>query len=304
MSDEVRDSFRVSQMLADAGFAVDASDLEIECRGGRWIVRWLGNQLAWLPDSDAGAGRLATDRRVLRLLGARCDFSVPRVLAELPGGGDVRAMVQGMREPWRLAGRLSADPALSDRLGRKIGSMLAQQHGRIVAADVAGWLRTVPTWPEAAAWMRSRLPAVIDDRQLLDDIEVVIAQWECLPTADADRALIHGDLGLHNLAIDETSGDVRGLFDHDDAAWADRHYDFRYLAFDLGRSRLLDAALETYGEASGRVIDRGRVMLLNAASAICFLAFRCGVAPEQNWCGRTLAEDLAWVRWSMDQLNR
>jgi hypothetical protein len=32
---------------------------------------------------------------------------------------------------------------------------------------------------------------------------------------------------------------VHGLFDYEGAAWADRHHDFRYLAFDLDRDELL-----------------------------------------------------------------
>jgi hypothetical protein len=71
---------------------------------------------------------------------------------------------------------------------------------------------------------------------------------------------------------------VRGVFDYDSAAWADRHHDFRYLVFSFERE------------------DRRRIWLYNAACAASFLAFRRGVPPERKWCGRTLDEDLRWVR--------
>lgn len=52
-------------------------------------------------------------------------------------------------------------------------------------------------------------------------------------------------------------------------------------------------------EQHGR-IDRRRVQLYNAASAICYLAYRRGIAAHVRHCGRTLAEDLAWVRKAID----
>ena len=39
-----------------------------------------------------------------------------------------------------------------------------------------------------------------------------------------------------------------------------------------------------------------RASCFNAAMAVTYLAFRQGIAPDQYWCGRTLAEDLRWTR--------
>ena len=69
-----------------------------------------------------------------------------------------------------------------------------------------------------------------------------------------DRALVHGDVGLHNLAFDPQSDTINGIFDYDGAAWADRHNDFRYLLFDVAREDMLDSALEVYEPATGREI--------------------------------------------------
>jgi len=64
-----------------------------------------------------------------------------------------------------------------------------------------------------------------------------------------------------------------------------------------------DAALEVYEPAVGRRLDRDRIRLYNAACAIGYLAFRSGVPPDQKSCGRTLAEDLRWVRTSVAKLK-
>ena len=66
---------------------------------------------------------------------------------------------------------------------------------------------------------------------------------------------------------------------------------------------MLDAALTVYEPATGRTLDRDRIRLYNAACAITFLAFRSGTPPEQKSCGRTLAEDLCWVRMALSKLT-
>jgi hypothetical protein len=53
----------------------------------------------------------------------------------------------------------------------------------------------------------------------------------------------------------------------------------------------------------GRNPYRDRIRLYNAACAITFLAFRVDVPPEQKSCGRTLAQDLRWVRAALVRLR-
>ena len=56
-----------------------------------------------------------------------------------------------------------------------------------------------------------------------------------------------------------------------------------------------DGAVAMYEPATGIRIDRERVQLFNAVSAIGFLAFRHEHDAAEAWCGRTLAEDIAWT---------
>ena len=118
--------------------------------------------------------------------------------------------------------------------------------------------------------------------------------YEEVSVEEADQALVHADVGFHNLAIDPESHTVNGIFDYGGAAWADRHHDFRYLVFDLERYEMLEAASSAYEAVAGRRIRRDRVLLYNAACAISYLAFRVGIKADERWCGRTLAEDLRW----------
>jgi hypothetical protein len=186
--------------------------------------------------------------------------------------------------------RCQADRRLAQKIGRAIGQILVEQHTRIVEADAAGWLRQHVPWPETGAWIGERLPSVIDDRGLIRALADVIEEYEGMAVDAPDRALVHGDLGLHNLALDQADA-VNGVFDYDGAAWADRHHDFRYLLFDVGREDMLDAALCIYEPAVERSLDRNRIRLYNAACAIGYLAFTAGVPPEQKSCGRTDMSD-------------
>jgi hypothetical protein len=66
---------------------------------------------------------------------------------------------------------------------------------------------------------------------------------------------------------------------------------------------VLEAALAVYELAVGCTLDRNRIWLYNAACAASFLASRVGVPAEQKWCGRTLAEDVGWVRHALEHVQ-
>lgn len=286
----------VAAALGAAGFAVDAADVHFEPRDGRRLVRFPGHRLAWLADTGDARADLACERRVLRLLETRCRFRAPRVLYEAPDGAfDVRAMVEGDVDPFVVFRRVIGEPPLARRLGADVGAILAEQHTRVVAADVAGWLRTTPRWPLPTDVLRTRLPAAVEDVSLRARIEAVLARRDDLTVVDADRVLIHTDVGFHNLALDPETFAVRGIFDYAGAAWADRHHDFRYLVFDRERDEMLDGAIDVYSARTGVAIQRDRVLLYNAMCAVSYLVDRIGTPPDERPCGRTLAEDLAWT---------
>jgi hypothetical protein len=282
--------------LARAGLDLAPGDVEIEARDERWLVRLPDRRLAWFAASPDGRQRLQLERRVLRLLATRCSFGVPRLLYEDDAGDyDVRAMVPGVSDPWRIFTAVRDDTSLAMRFGAAIGRMLAEQHSKITAADVP-WLPRRPAWPRSREWIAARLPSVVNDRGLIADADAIMRSYDEVPVTANDRALVHTDVGFHNLGIDPTSYTVHGLFDYDGAAWADRHHDFRYLVFDVDRYDLLDAAVAVYNTVVARQIQRRRVLLYNAACAVTFLAHRVGTPPDERSCGRTLAEDVGWSK--------
>ena len=259
--------------------------------------------MVWFPATREGAKRLAVDRKILRLIEERCSFEAPRVICEFGPGSDLRTMVPGLADPFALYDKLKRDPVLARRVGRSLGLVLAEQHTRIRRDDVTPWLRTHVSWPEPASLIRSRLPNVVDDFSLIGEVEAVLRSYEEASPPASDLALVHGDLGIHNIAVDPETDELAGVFDYDGAAWDDRHHDFRYLLFDRNEEAMLDAAIDAYQTETALSVDRRRVFLCNAVCAFSFLAFREGVAAEKRWAGRTLAEDLQWVRHALDRLR-
>ena len=147
------------------------------------------------------------------------------------------------------------------------------------------------------------LGRVSGDAALKARIERLLDRYDAFNAATGERVLTHGDLGLHNIALEPQSGALAGIFDYDGAALADRHHDFRYLIFDTATEGLLEGAIAAYEPLTGLRIDREAVRLLNAACAIGFLAFRDGHDADEPWCGRTLAEDLAWTDFAMSRVS-
>jgi hypothetical protein len=264
-------------------------------REERWLVHLPDEQMAWFAASAEGLGHLRMERRVLRLLEARCSFQVPRLLFESGDHSfDLRTKVVGLWDPMGVYQRLRQNAGLADRFGAEIGRILAEQHTRIGADDVADWLPQQVAWPEPGSWIRERVPQVVADSTLIAEIDELLAIYEGLEIGDEERALVHTDVGFHNLALDPVTLAVRGIFDFDGAAWADRCHDFRYLVgFD--RPELLAAALAVYEPATGRSLSHRRILLYNAVCAFSYLAYRLGTLPDEDSCGRTLAEDIDWT---------
>lgn len=294
-------------LSADAARTVLAGvDVEIdghravERRDDRWLLRIDPDRLAWFPASRRGLEQLRSERRLLRVLQARCAFSCPRVLVVGDQDDfDVRSVVPGCTDAWGSHARLRHDAAFASTLGASLGVIIADQHLHVSATDV-DWLELVPSWPRSRTWVREHIASVIDETEILSKADAAMAAYE--EAEVTCRVLVHSDLGLHNVAINAETGAVHGVFDYASAAWADPHHDFRYLVFDFESQDVFDAALSAYEPATGIAIDRRRVHLYNAACAASFLAFRAGVAPKTKHCGRTLDEDVAWFKLAYERV--
>jgi hypothetical protein len=58
---------------------------------------------------------------------------------------------------------------------------------------------------------RDRLPDVVEDRELLRHSEKVLQVYEGLSVDPSDCVLVHSDVGLHNVTVDDTTDAVNGM---------------------------------------------------------------------------------------------
>lgn len=286
--------------IRQAGLVFEPDELQVEAREFRWVVHLPENRMSWFAMTEEGHRRLCTERQVLKLLKAKCSFAAPRILYESRDGlFDIRAKVPGLVEPWAMFDRLRQDPALAAKTGTAIAQILIEQHTQIDASAVAGWLPKSLEWPLSPDLIRQQVLQVVDDPELIGQINALLSQYEALQIEDDDKALVHTDIGLHNLAFDPHSFEVRGIFDYDGAAWSDRHQDFRYLHLARHSTAMLDQAIAVYESALGMTLSQRRIYLYNAVCAFSYLAYRAGIAPEESSCGRTLGQDVDWCRWAI-----
>jgi aminoglycoside phosphotransferase (APT) family kinase protein len=249
------------------------------------------DKIAWFPTTAEGQRRLVKERRVLRLLEEHCRFPAPRVIYEDDTGWDLRTFVRGVVRPAYMVECIQSDANLGYLLGADLGRILAEQHTCVPAEELEGWLPRVNNWPRSEDL--SRLPEIIQDSNLLVRIKLALERRAAI--RDDHPVLVHADLGLHNVVVDPDTLRVTGVIDWEGAVFGDRHQDFAYMVFQRPEEPMLEGALSAYEPAAGMKIDRDRVLLLNAVAAIGFLGFRYGHAPGEAWCGRTLAQDLAWT---------
>ena len=280
--------------LLRAGLIQSEHPFEAWEREDRLAVPLPGDRLAWFPTTKDGRVQLHRERRVLRLLEKYCRFQAPRVLFEDPTGWDFRSLIPGSVRPFHLRDRLQCDPQLANRFGEDLGRILADQHSSIPSTDLRGWLPGTANWPRSEDI--PHLPQVVDDPQLLSRMELALERRAAMLSQVSGPVLVHGDLGPHNVVVDPDSLRLRGVFDYDGALLADRHQDFTYMLLHQSEEPVLESAIAIYEPITGERIDRDRVRLLNAVAAIGYLAYRHGHAPDEEWCGRTLGQDLAWAR--------
>ena len=261
--------------------------------GSRLALQLPGDRIAWFPTSEAGRLQLVKERRVLRLLEKHCHFAAPRVVYEDETGWDLRRLVRGEVRSPALRERVQRDSRFAYLFGQDLGRILADQHACVPSTDLEGWLPRTSNWPRPEDLPHLR--QVVHDAKLLERIDLALERRAAIECQDNRPVLVHGDLGLHNIAVDPDSLRVTGVFDYEEAIFGDRHQDFAYMVFQQDEEPMLDGALAAYESAMGTGLDHERILLLNAVAAIGFLAFRHGHLPEEACCGRTLVQDLAWT---------
>lgn len=270
-------------------------------RWWRWVVD-LGERIAFVAE-DAGAwARLERERVVLGWVGARVVVSAVEVVDDVrrvqvrrkvPGicGAAAEALVFGTEEKLGAEARYREDCPLTAegrRLARDLGAAMAAMHGA-VEVDAA---RAMGVAVRSQVAVLDSVGAWLAGREDLADLRAAVPGLRAwFAGLGDDLAVCHGDLQMHNIAVEAATGRLAGLFDFDDMAVTHRLEDFKYLpSFGV---RFTEEALEAYARGSGRrfgAAEVGRFHLLAALEHFLFVPEEAPRWPSiVGWCRAALA---------------
>lgn len=303
------DADRIARLLErHAEIELRPAQLRFERRDWRWLAFLPGSRALYVAQAPEGRAWLARERALLRALAPRLRVAVPQPLADdaFALGLDVRALVPG-ETMWGLRPEHRARVDAMTRFARALGTLAAELHGALPADELARLVgEPCPErWPPPPAYLRARVPGSLRapsprpgaaGRALERRMLAVIDRYErALDDARAaDEALVHDDLGSHNLVFEPRSKRLVGVFDFAGAGWRDRHLDFKFLP-SYGDA-LLETALTEYEARAGVRPSRARVRTYHAATAIAYLAWRVDdpVAHDRD-SGRDFAGAVTWI---------
>jgi aminoglycoside phosphotransferase (APT) family kinase protein len=266
--------------------SAELADVVAAWRWWRWALELPGDQIAFVAEDAQGWAHLRREQMLLERLASAVSFRVPVIVAvdeatrvqvrrKVPGttGFAVEAVVFGRPDKVSPAVRYRPDCPLTgagQRLAEGLGRALAEMQ-RTVSAEEAVTLG-FPTGSYLA--ILDAVSARLAGRDDLADVRAAVPPlWRWCGALQPDTVLCHRDLGMHNMAVDGTTGALRGIFDFDDAALAHRLEDFKYFpSFGIAFTRL---ALDAYTGAGGPRLsldDVGRFHVLSALEHFLFVA--------------------------------
>jgi aminoglycoside phosphotransferase len=234
----------------------------------RWVAHLPGQRLAFMADTAYARQRLARERQLLQLLADRAHFEVPRIEWVDPHGHwDVGRKVPGDAGHWSGTHhqRIVEEPAVAHQTGKRLGEILAELH-RVITLEEARQLAPLEA-PLATPLehIRRNMAMGIEDATLKGQVREIFARFDALEIGVGEVVLVHGDLASQNVAFAPETSEVIGIYDFEDMACVDRHWDFKYVhSYPALFQRAL---LEAYQRCTGIAPDVQRITLYHALAA-------------------------------------
>ena len=254
--------------------------------GGQWVFRF--------PRRAAALGGLARESSVLPRLAPRLPLPVPvPVLVGRPGAGYPWPFYGAALIPGRELATCGLSSAERADAARSLGRFLAELHRPDVAADAGAALPVDPfSRGHPAQRLKRSLPwfdSLADAGTWVPDaaVEALYEEARPLPAPSGRPVLVHGDLHLRHLLVDD-AGRATGVIDWGDVCLADPAVDLS-IGFAAFEAEARAAFFDDYGPVSPEREVRARVLALSLTAALADHASSTGDAP-------LLAEALAGLR--------
>jgi aminoglycoside phosphotransferase (APT) family kinase protein len=243
---------------ADSPIDLQSRAIDVPSRH-RHGMAFVGDYVVKFAWSRAASHLVLDQARLLAALGAlSIAVPVPIVVCPDPPLLIYRKM-PGHPLPWTA--RKAADSIVVERIGRQLGEILAHLHAPevLLRLERAGITLPPPLPQSTPDRLRGSMFPLLDSARM-EQAERLVAIVEEILAAPSPTTFLHGDFHGHNLLISDDGLQVLGLVDFEESAAGDPAYDLRYLPALAPTLDLLSAAMESYAVASGRSLDRRRVL--------------------------------------------
>jgi aminoglycoside phosphotransferase (APT) family kinase protein len=177
----------------------------------------------------------------------------------------------------------------------RIGEILAELHSAITPEEARRLAPLELPLATSIERMRMNMAMGFEDVALQSQVKEIFARFDALAIGADELVLVHGDVASQNMAFEPETSEVLGIYDFEDIACVDRHWDFKYLhSYPALFQR---AVLEAYQDCTGIAPDVQRITLYHALSALSFLAWRVeDPDAHDRLSGRDKASAYRWVR--------
>lgn len=288
-SDVLDQALQIVNLL---GIVASRSDLVLDQREKRIMIHVPGNMMLIFPTCDEGRCIQQRERNILNRLTDRATFAVPCVekVAE-DESWELRKKVPGVNGI-TIYERLLIDDNLAQRTAITAGRILGELHS-IFHETEAQTLGTHPIFWVPLDVIREKLARYLPDEYLKAQIYCLIDKINDIEVSKEDLVFLHGDFGVHNMALNPESLELNGIFDFEEASFGDRHWDLKYL-YSYSET-FISNLLHEYQEVTGVTLSKDKLVLYHALTATAFLANRIDQPAGDYICGRTLEQDLRWT---------
>jgi len=241
-----------------------------------WILR--------LPRTDLSAERLAREATLLGYLRPRITMALPQMSVEAGALPFTRhSRIDGVALTPELYAQL--DTGRRNAIALRLAQFYAELHAlplpRMRGVGAVG----AEPWMSPTAVLNGALPRL--SRRHHPYVRQTVRAYRKLGIAGDE--LVFGYFGGHglNMAIDDKTGLLNGVFDFADAGFGSRHRDLSYS--NAVSSDLTLRILERYEALTGRKVDRPLVMLYSSVWRLAELA------AAQDDTDEAAARVLDWI---------